>query len=159
MEEVKTELDLQDIIAQAESEAGVEQSTEEGSPVKRRRRRRKKTIPPVDNEVLDLMKNLPPEDFNHIIIEGLAGAIRGASKILEKLIAAGMECEEEESMLYARYVKVYLQSLPNLAERLNNPGIMLWLVVGNYLSRRLDIILGLVSNVGREKKRDSDSEN
>lgn len=114
------------------------------------------TLPPLlDDSVTDLLEKLPPEDLNKIVLEGMGGALRGLTKLLAKLIGEGMEADETESMLYARYIKAYLMSMPNVAELLNNPKTLLWLVGLNYAARRLDVLYAFGEKVVAKRKREN----
>lgn len=117
------------------------------------------SLPPlIDNSVTELLQSLPPEDLNKIVLEGMGGALRGLTKLLAKLIGEGMEADETESMLYARYIKAYLMSLPNVAEFLGNPKALLWLVGLNYLARRLDVLYAFGEKLAAKRKSESDAD-
>lgn len=172
------DVDLNAFVESAEAEAGIMPETDQSDvpPSRRRKTNRPYTrsgkryagkagaqpdagesLPPlIDAEVTDLLQALPPEDLNKIVLEGMGGAIRGLTKLLGKLIAEGMEADETESMLYARYIKAYLTSMPDIAGLLNNPKALLWLVLLNYLSRRLDVLYAIGEKLAKKQAAKED---
>lgn len=167
------DVDLAAFVESAENEAGISSEQDQsGVPPSRRRKTTRpytrsgkryqgkpqagetEGLPPlIDSEVTDLLQALPPEDLNKIVLEGMGGAIRGLTKLLGKLIAEGMEADETESLLYARYIKAYLTSMPDIAGLLQNPKALLWLVLLNYLARRLDILYTLGEKLAKRKEK------